>query len=165
MVIDPARQYTAALDTNKGPITLQLLPESAPITVNNFVCLALAGYYTNVPFHRIVDDFVIQGGDPTGTGTGGPGYQFQDEPVQGEYLPGIVAMANSGPNTNGSQFFIITSDLTTRLPKSYNLFARVIDGQAAVDAIAAVPTTPNAQGEQSVPAEPVTLNSVAIYVY
>jgi cyclophilin family peptidyl-prolyl cis-trans isomerase len=165
-VIDPVLQYTAVLDTNKGPITLQLMPDIAPITVNNFVCLARAGYYTNVPFHRIIDDFVIQGGDPTGTGTGGPGYQFADEPVQGEYLPGIVAMANSGPNTNGSQFFIVTADLRQTLGKQYNLFARVIDGQAAVDALAAVPKAVGPGGGQpSVPQEPVTLNSVTIYVH
>ena len=165
-IVDPARQYIAVLDTNKGPITLQLMPDVAPISVNNFVCLARAGYYSNVPFHRIVADFVIQGGDPTGTGGGGPGYQFPDEPVQGEYLPGIVAMANAGPNTNGSQFFIITADLTQRLAKSYNLFARVIDGQTTVDAIAAMPTQVNpSSGEQSVPLEPVTLNSVTIYQY
>jgi cyclophilin family peptidyl-prolyl cis-trans isomerase len=165
-IIDPGLQYTAVLDTNYGQITWQLLNEVAPITVNNFVCLSRAGYYTNVPFHRIVADFVIQGGDPTGTGSGGPGYQFTDEPVQGEYLPGIVAMANAGPNTNGSQFFIIIADLTQRLGKQYNLFARVIDGQATVDAIAAVPTDVNPNsGEQSVPLEPVTLNSVTVFVH
>ena len=163
MVIDPARQYTAVLDTSKGPITLQLLPEAAPVTVNNFVCLTRAGYYTSVPFHRIVAGFVIQGGDPTGTGSGGPGYEFDDEPVLGEYLPGVVAMANAGANTNGSQFFIITADLRDRLPKQYNLFARVTDGQETVDAIAAVETAPNQQGEVSVPVEPVTLNSVTVY--
>ena len=163
MVIDPARLYTAVLETSKGQITLQLLPEAAPVTVNNFVCLTRAGYYTNAPFHRIVEGFVIQGGDPTGTGSGGPGYQFEDEPVLGEYLPGYVAMANAGANTNGSQFFIITADLRDRLPKQYNLFARVIDGQDTVDAIAAVETAPNQQGEVSVPVEPVTLNSVTVY--
>jgi cyclophilin family peptidyl-prolyl cis-trans isomerase len=165
MVIDPTRQYTAVLDTSKGPITIQLLPEAAPATVNNFVCLARAGYYTNVPFHRIIDGFVIQGGDPTGTGTGGPGYQFPDEPVVGDYALGSLAMANAGPNTNGSQFFIIIGPQGVELPKQYNHFGRVIDGQAAVDAIAAVPTTTTDQGQQNVPVEPVTLNAVTIYVH
>ena len=163
MVIDPARQYTAVLDTSKGAITVQLLPEAAPVTVNNFVCLARAGYYTNVPFHRIIAGFVIQGGDPTGTGGGSPGYQFADEPVIGDYTLGSLAMANSGPNTNGSQFFIIIGPQGVGLPKQYNHFGRVIEGQAAVDAIAAVPTTTTAQGQQDVPVEPVTLNSVTIF--
>lgn len=162
MVIDENASYQAVLETSKGRITLDLLAQAAPVTVNNFVCLARAGYYDGTPFHRIAAGFVIQGGDPTGTGTGGPGYQFEDEPVEGEYTAGAVAMANSGADTNGSQFFIVLDDLRQSLPKNYNLFGQVVDGQDAVDAIANTPTGANARGEQSVPLEPVTLDEVTI---
>jgi peptidyl-prolyl cis-trans isomerase B (cyclophilin B) len=103
--------------------------------VNNFVFLARDGFYDGVAFHRVVDDFVIQGGDPEGSGRGGPGYSFDDEPVQGEYIPGAVAMANSGPNTNGSQFFICTVDGRHKLTKSYNLFGQVVKGMEVVTSV------------------------------
>lgn len=162
MVIDEDGAYRAVLETASGDITWELLPDAAPATVNNFVCLARAGYFDGTPFHRIVAGFVIQGGDPTGTGTGGPGYRFDDEPVEGEYVAGTVAMANAGPDTNGSQFFMILGDQTQTLPKNYNIFGRVIDGQAVVDTIAQTPTQANARGEMSVPIEEVILERVTI---
>lgn len=162
MRIDPAKTYTAALQTNKGTIDVEFFPEDAPTTVNNFVCLAEDGYYNQTPFHRIVKGFVIQGGDPTGTGSGGPGYQFKDEPVAKEYERGILAMANAGPNTNGSQFFIVLADLRGSLPKNYTIFGRVTGGLDIVDAIADTPTVAGRSGEKSTPTEPVTLESVTI---
>jgi len=134
-VIDPAKRYTATITTDRGDIVIALDPARAPKSVNNFVFLARDGFYDGLTFHRIVDDFVIQGGCPEGTGRGGPGYRFDDEPVQGEYEPGAVAMANSGPNTNGSQFFICTVDDRHKLTKSYNLFGQVVKGMDVVSAI------------------------------
>jgi len=113
LTINTAHHYLATIATNKGNITLCLDPALAPNTVNNFVFLARNQFYNGVKFHRVVPDFVVQGGDPTGTGSGGPGYKFADEPVKGEYTAGAVAMANSGGNTNGSQFFICTCLLYT----------------------------------------------------
>jgi cyclophilin family peptidyl-prolyl cis-trans isomerase len=162
MKIDPAKTYTGTINTNFGPIEFELYPEDAPQAVNNFVCLAEDGYYTNTPFHRIVKGFVIQGGDPTGTGSGGPGYKFNDEPISKDYEKGMLAMANAGPNTNGSQFFIVLEDLRGRLPKNYTIFGKVTGGQDAVDKIAAVQTRPGPSGENSTPTEPVTLESVTI---
>jgi len=122
MRIDPAKTYTAALETNKGTFEVEFFPADAPVTVNNFLCLAEDGYFENTPFHRIVKGFVIQGGDPTGTGSGGPGYKFADEPVTRDYERGTLAMANAGPNTNGSQFFVVLDDLRGKLPKNYTIF-------------------------------------------
>ena len=162
MAIDPAKRYTATMETNKGTIEAALFPGDAPQTVNNFVCLARDGYFDGTPFHRIVSGFVVQGGDPTGTGTGGPGYRFADEPIAREYEKGTLAMANSGPNTNGSQFFIVLEDLRGKLPKNYTIFGKVTGGQEAVDALAAVPTRRGPSGEQSQPTESVTLERVTI---
>jgi peptidyl-prolyl cis-trans isomerase B (cyclophilin B) len=134
-VIDPAKRYTATITTDRGDIVIALDPSKAPKSVNNFVFLARDGFYDGVTFHRVVDDFVIQGGDPEGSGSGGPGYRFEDEPVQGEYIPGSVAMANSGPNTNGSQFFICTVDDRHKLTKSYNLFGQVVKGMEVVTSV------------------------------
>src|ERR1700692_4448125 len=134
-VIDPARRYTATITTDRGDIVIALDPARAPKSVNNFVFLARDGFYDGLTFHRIVEDFVIQGGCPEGTGRGGPGYKFDDEPVQGEYEPGAVAMANSGPNTNGSPFFICTADDRNKLTKSYNLFRQVVKGMDVVGKI------------------------------
>jgi cyclophilin family peptidyl-prolyl cis-trans isomerase len=134
-VIDPAKRYTATIKTDRGDIVIALDATRAPKSVNNFVFLAKDGFYDGLTFHRIVDDFVIQGGCPEGTGRGGPGYRFDDEPVQGEYEAGAVAMANSGPNTNGSQFFICTVDDRHKLTKSYNLFGQVVKGMDVVGAI------------------------------
>ncbi|MFN8535686.1 MAG: peptidylprolyl isomerase [Dehalococcoidia bacterium] len=132
MTIDTTKIYTVTMDTARGLIVMELNPQDAPVTVNNFVRLVRDGFYDGLTFHR-VEDWVVQGGDPVGNGTGGPGYRFNDEPVKGEYLRGVVAMANSGPNTNGSQFFILKRD--TPLPKQYNLFGRVVDGMSVVDQI------------------------------
>jgi cyclophilin family peptidyl-prolyl cis-trans isomerase len=125
----------AVIETNKGVIEFELLADSAPKTVSNFVYLTEKKFYDGLTFHRVVDNFVIQGGDPNGTGTGGPGYKFEDEKVVGEYKAGSVAMANSGANTNGSQFFICLEDLPT-LPKSYSLFGQVTSGMDVVSKIA-----------------------------
>jgi cyclophilin family peptidyl-prolyl cis-trans isomerase len=134
-VIDPARRYEATISTDRGDIVIDLHPQDAPITVNNFVFLAREGFYNGLTFHRVVDDFVIQGGCPEGSGRGNPGYRFPDEPVVGEYVAGAVAMANSGPNTNGSQFFICTVDDRQKLAKSYNLFGQVVSGMDVVASI------------------------------
>ena len=162
MVIDPAKRYTATLQTNKGSFDVEFFPDDAPITVNNFVCLARDGYYDNTPFHRIIAGFMFQGGDPTGTGSGGPGYQFQDEPIKRDYAAGTLAMANAGPNTNCSQFFVVLADQSGSLPKNYTIFGRVTGGQEVVDAIGATPVRASAMGERSSPTEPVTLEKVTI---
>lgn len=121
--------------TPKGEIVFELLDGEAPKTVSNFVALAKSGFYDGLTFHRVVPGFVIQGGDPVGNGTGGPGYKFEDEPVKLDYDAGIVAMANAGPDTNGSQFFIVLEDQPT-LPKAYTIFGRVLSGMEAVRKIA-----------------------------
>jgi peptidyl-prolyl cis-trans isomerase B (cyclophilin B) len=134
-VIDSARRYQATIATDRGDIVIDLDPGRAPATVNNFVFLARDGFYDGLTFHRVVDGFVIQGGCPEGSGRGNPGYRFDDEPVIGEYVAGAVAMANSGPNTNGSQFFICTVDDSRKLAKSYNLFGQVASGMDVVTSI------------------------------
>jgi len=128
MQIDENTIYQVAIDTDRGTITMELDPQLAPNSVNHFVALARNGFYDGLTFHRVVPDFVIQGGDPEGSGRGGPGYKWNDEPVKGEYTLGAVAMANAGPNTNGSQFFICIDDCRRKLDKAYNLFGYVIDG-------------------------------------
>ena len=132
MSIDTNKKYTATFDTSRGKIVVDLFPKEAPNTVNNSVFLAKDGFYNGTQFHRVIADFMIQGGDPTATGRGGPGYKFADEPVQGDYQQGAVAMANAGPDTNGSQFFVCLDDLSGRLPKQYNLFGQVVDGMNTV---------------------------------
>ena len=131
MQIETNRTYHVVIKTNKGDIHLELNPAEAPMTVNNFVALASDGYYDGVTFHRVVPRFVIQGGDPTGTGSGGPGYQFQDEAVKRPYKAGTVAMANAGPNTNGSQFFICLED-QPGLPPNYTIFGDTVAGMDVV---------------------------------
>ena len=160
MEIDPQKTYIATLKTDKGDIIITLDPQNTPITVNNFVYLAKNNFYNNTIFHRTIDGFMIQGGDPTGTGTGGPGYKFEDEPFTGEYLRGTVAMANSGPNTNGSQFFIMHQDQD--LPKNYIIFGQVTQGLEIVDTIATSPTKPNSMGENSTPVNPISITKVLI---
>jgi cyclophilin family peptidyl-prolyl cis-trans isomerase len=128
---------TATLHTNKGAIVVELFDEDAPKTVGNFVKLAGDGFYDGVIFHRVIPDFMIQGGDPTGTGSGGPGYQFEDEFNRHKVIRGALAMANAGPNTNGSQFFIVTADETPWLDGKHTVFGRVTDGMDVVDAISA----------------------------
>jgi cyclophilin family peptidyl-prolyl cis-trans isomerase len=170
-VIDPSRSYTAELVTNYGTITWELLPGASEAAANNFVCLAYAGYYDGAPFHRIVEGFALQGGDPTGTGTGGPGYSF-DSPANGDYSVGAVSMANSGnTNTSGSQFFINLGDNTAQFGQAvaagqgngYITFARVIGGQDVVETLNAVEKQDNGRGEISSPVAPVILESVTIY--
>jgi cyclophilin family peptidyl-prolyl cis-trans isomerase len=131
MQIETNRTYHVVIKTNKGDIHLELNPAEAPMTVNNFVALARDGYYDGVTFHRVVPRFVIQGGDPTGTGSSGPGYQFQDEAVNRPYKAGTVAMANAGPNTNGSQFFICLED-QPGLPPNYTIFGDTVAGMDVV---------------------------------
>lgn len=162
MTINPKGSYTATLETSHGPVEVEFFPEDAPKAVNNFVNLAKAGLYDGTVFHRIVKGFVVQGGDPTGTGSGGPGFKFEDEPVTREYERGTLAMANAGPNTNGSQFFICLQDLRGSLPKNYTIFGRVTNGLENVDAMASVPVKRGPSGEPSSPTEPVTLDKVTV---
>ena len=135
MTIDTVATYRVTITTPKGTIVADLDAKIAPLSVNNFVTLADDGFYNGLTFHRVEPGFVIQGGCPEGSGRGGPGWRFADEPVQGEYTRGAIAMANAGPDTNGSQFFVCLEDLTGRLPKNYNLFGHVIEGLEVVDAI------------------------------
>jgi cyclophilin family peptidyl-prolyl cis-trans isomerase len=156
--IDPDKRYIAEMVTTKGTMTIELDPKRAPKTVNNFVFLARYHYYDGVGFHRIIPGFVIQGGDPEGTGRGGPGYHFADElPRPGMYEVGSLAMANAGPDTNGSQFFIITGASGVGLPPSYSLFGKVTKGLDVVQALDAV-GSPGA----GTPKEPVKMESVTI---
>lgn len=155
-----AKKFTAIFHTEKGDITISLNSDQTPITVNNFVTLAKKGFYNKTIFHRIIKGFMIQGGDPKGDGTGGPGYKFADEPFTGEYTRGTIAMANSGPNTNGSQFFIMHAD--NPLPKNYVIFGKVISGMETVDAIAESPVQSSVSGESSSPITPVKILSVDI---
>ena len=158
MAIDPGAAYTAVLNTTAGPITVELLTSDAPNTVNNFVFLAREGFYDNVIFHRTIPGFMIQGGDPTGTGAGGPGYRFADETVNRPYSRGVMAMANAGPNTNGSQFFLMHADYP--LPPNYTIFGQAVAGLETIDTIATAPI--KAGGEGSSPVNPVTIQSVEI---
>ena len=155
MVIDPAKSYTATLETTAGTMVLELFPQEAPLAVNNFVFLARDHFYDGVIFHRVIRGFMIQGGDPTGTGQGGPGYRFPDEPVRRPYTRGTLAMANAGPNTNGSQFFIMHADYP--LPPNYTIFGQLIEGEEVLDKIATAPT-----GPQDRPLNPVVIKSVRI---
>jgi peptidyl-prolyl cis-trans isomerase B (cyclophilin B) len=134
--IDGSKIYRTTIETDRGTIVADLDPQLAANTVNNFVGLARKGYYDGLTFHRVVPNFVIQGGCPEGTGTGGPGYKFRDEEVKGEYTLGAFAMANSGPNTNGSQFFITIDDCTRKLTKDYSLFGYVTSGMDVAQRIA-----------------------------
>jgi cyclophilin family peptidyl-prolyl cis-trans isomerase len=157
MIIDPAKRYTAEMVTNKGTMTIALDPLAAPATVNNFVFLARWHYYDGIVFHRIIPGFMLQGGDPEGSGRGGPGYRFDDElPAPGRYELGSLAMANSGPNTNGSQFFIISGPNGVSLPPSYSLFGKVVGG---TETISAIESTGSRSGT---PSEEVTIESVTI---
>jgi cyclophilin family peptidyl-prolyl cis-trans isomerase len=159
---------SATIATEKGDIDIDLFTTDAPKATQNFVDLAQKGYYDDVVFHRVVPGFVIQAGDGqhgkkaslnTGrVGTGGPGYTFEDEPVKGDYLRGTLAMANAGPNTNGSQFFICTADLTGRLPKSYTLFGQVTKGMDVVDAIVSAP-----RNSRDLPDDPVAITGITIH--
>ncbi len=155
LTIDAAKSYTATIETSAGSMTAELFPDDAPNTVNNFVFLARDGFYDEVIFHRVISGFMIQGGDPTGTGRGGPGYRFNDEPVTRSYDRGTLAMANAGPNTNGSQFFIMHADYP--LPPNYTIFGKLTAGEDVVDAIAGAQTGPNDR-----PTEPVAISGISI---
>jgi len=161
IVIDQNKSYTATIKTNFGDIEVQLFPKEAPLAANNFIRLAREGFYNNVKFHRVVKGFVIQSGDPTGTGTGGPGYKFVDELVTRDYIGGTLAMANSGANTNGSQFFICLANLTGRLAKDYTIFGIVTTGMDVVQKIGNVPVK-YANGELSSPTVDVHIDTVVI---
>jgi cyclophilin family peptidyl-prolyl cis-trans isomerase len=157
MCIDTSRRLSASMVTSKGTLTIALDPIAAPVTVNNFVFLARYHYYEGIVFHRIIPGFVLQGGDPTGTGRGGPGYRFEDElPAPGRYELGSLAMANAGPNTNGSQFFVISGPSGIRLPPQYSLFGKVVTG---LDVVADIDAIGTSSGQ---PKETVTIESVTI---
>jgi cyclophilin family peptidyl-prolyl cis-trans isomerase len=157
MCIDVHRRYTADLVTSKGTMVIALDPVAAPKTVNNFVFLARYHYFEGIFFHRVIPGFVLQGGDPTGTGTGGPGYRFEDElPRPGRYELGSLAMANAGPDTNGSQFFVISGPSGVRLPPQYSLFGKVVSG---LDVVAVIDGLGTSSGK---PKKRVAIESVTI---
>ena len=160
MTIDPGKIYKDDVSTSYGNFQIELFAENTPVTVNNFVVLARDGFYNGTPFHRIIKDFMIQGGDPLGDGTGGPGYKFADEKITLDYKKGMVAMANSGPNTNGSQFFIMHQD--NNLPKNYVIFGQVVKGMEIIDKIAGVEVEDNGLGEQSKPKEKVIIENITV---
>ena len=160
MGIDPSKRYTATMETSMGTLVIALDPIKAPVTVNNFVFLSLYHYYEGIIFHRIINGFVCQGGDPDGSGRGGPSYRFQDElPKPGQYQIGSLAMANAGPDTNGSQFFLISGPSGVGLPPAYALFGQVVKGLEVVEAMQNVPT-----GSGDRPKTDVVINSVTITV-
>ena len=160
MSIDPAKQYTATIKTTDGDMAADLFAQDAPNTVNNFVFLARQGFYTNVKFHRIIKGFMAQTGDPTGTGAGGPGYRFPDEKVPRPYSRGTLAMANAGPNTNGSQFFIMHQDYA--LQPNYTIFGKLNAGLDVLDRIATTPVVARGSTEVSVPTTNVLIESITI---
>ena len=165
MCLSPARTYAADVNTTKGKFTIALDAKAAPNTVNNFVVLARYHFYDGIAFHRIIPGFVVQGGDPQATGSGGPGYKFDDElPKAGSYKIGSVAMANSGPNTNtnGSQFFVITGDAGVALPPAYSLFGNVTEGMDVVKAIEAAGTPATATDPGGKPTEVIKITSITI---
>ncbi len=147
----------ATLQTNHGAIRIELYPDDAPKTVSNFEELAGKGFYDGLTFHRVIEDFMIQGGCPQGTGTGGPGYQFEDEPNEHHVDRGALAMANAGPNTNGSQFFIVTAESCRWLDGKHTVFGRVVEGMDVVDEISRVPKDRNDR-----PNDPVVIERVEL---
>jgi peptidylprolyl isomerase len=161
--LDGSKKYTATIKTSLGEMKADLFVGDAPQTANNFVFLAREGFYDGVIFHRIISGFMVQTGDPTGTGRGGPGYKFRDElsGPQG-YEPGTLAMANAGPNTQGSQFFICHGAGASRLPKAYTIFGRVTEGLDVLEKIANVPVQRGPSGESSSPVDPPKIESVEI---
>ena len=148
---------TATLHTSEGAIELELFPDDAPKTVDNFTRLAGEGFYDGLIFHRVIPDFMIQGGDPTGTGSGGPGYQFQDEINEHKVERGALAMANAGPNTNGSQFFIVTTDAAPWLDGKHTVFGQVTKGQDVADKISQVD-----RDSRDKPVTPVTIDRIEL---
>jgi peptidylprolyl isomerase len=159
MGIDTSKRYTATMDTSMGTLVIALDAINALLSVNNFVFLAAHHYYDGVVFHRIINGFMCQGGDPTGTGRGGPGYRFADEPVKQRYQIGSLAMANAGPDTNGSQFFLISGASGVNLPQQYNHFGQVVKGLEVVEAMHKVDTDRSDR-----PHADVVINSVTITI-
>ena len=160
LIVDNNKKYTAEIKTTEGSMVFELFASETPNTVNNFVFLASKDFYKNTFFHRVMENFMIQGGDPTGTGSGGPGYSFNDETVTRDYVRGALAMANAGPNTNGSQFFIMHNDVD--LPKSYTIFGQLIRGEEVLDKIATSPVRDNGAGEISTPINKTYIEDVVI---
>ena len=166
---DLKQKNVATIETSQGTFKVELDTAATPKTAANFVLLAEKGFYNGVKFHRVIKDFMVQSGDPnskdddpTDDGQGGPGYTFPDEPVVGDYNRGVLAMANSGEDTNGSQFFIVHQDQAGNLPKNYVIFGKVIEGIETIDAIASVPVEDNGQNEISRPVEPVVVTKVTV---
>lgn len=160
MEIDVNKKYFAEMETSSGKMKIELFASETPVAVNNFVFLSRQGFYNGTKFHRIIKGFMIQGGDPSGDGTGGPGYRFDDETITRDYERGIVAMANAGPDTNGSQFFIMHQNYP--LPKSYVIFGKVLEGLDVLDKIAETPVKVGQSGEPSEPTQDLFINSVII---
>jgi len=159
LTIDLDDEYGATLHTSLGDITVEFFPATAPLAVNNFLFLAGEGFYDGVVFHRVISGFMLQGGDPTGSGRGGPGYRFRDElDGPGKYERGTLAMANSGPNTNGSQFFVMHRDY--KLPHNYTIFGKVTDGMDVVDAIAALETDNSDRPHEEPAIQSITVTGV-----
>lgn len=162
MTIDQNKEYQATIKTNFGDIVVKLFPKDAPLAVNNFVFLSRQGFYDGVKFHKVVKDFIIHTGDPTGTGKGGPGYTFADEEVTRDYVAGTLAMAISGPDTNGSRFFITLVNLSGELPKIYTIFGLVTSGFDVVKEIGDVPVTASETGGLSLPTVDVHIDTIII---
>lgn len=164
MTLDQNKKYSTVIETSKGTIKANLFTDEAPLTTNNFIFLAKEGFYNEVKFHRIIKDFMVQTGDPKGDGTGGPGYTFADEPITKDYVRGTLAMANSGPDTNGSQFFIVHKDY--KLDKKYTIFGTIDPKDEAslkvLDEIADTPVEKNSSSEESSPTEEVLINTITI---
>ena len=161
MSLDPSKSYTATIQTAQGNMTLELFAGEASVTVNNFVFLARERFYDKGAFHRVIKGFMIQGGCPRGDGTGGPGYRFADEAVTRQYVKGTLAMANAGPNTNGSQFFIVHGD-NAGLPPNYTIFGMLSDGTEVLDALADSPVGSGSGGERSRPTERLEIQTIQI---
>ncbi len=162
LILEPTKAYFANIRTNNGDMLLELFAAEVPRTVNNFVFLAREGFYEDGGFHRVIKDFMVQGGCPEGTGRGGPGYRFQDEPVTRPYVKGTLAMANAGPNTNGSQFFIVHG-ANVGLPPNYTIFGMVVEGEETLDKLANTPVGPGAGGERSAPTERLQIINIEIH--
>ena len=164
VVIESGKSYSAVIKTNLGDMTFDLLADESPLAVNSFVFLAREGYFDGVIFHRIIPGFMGQSGDPTGTGGGGPGYNYDIETPQRAYTRGSLAMANAGPGTNGSQFFIVFDNLTEqgRLSPDYSLFGQLTDGEPALKALESVPVTAKPSGERSQPLEEIRITTIEI---
>lgn len=162
--LDPSKTYVVHLETSKGDFDITVDPKAAPIAAANFVFLVKEGFYDGITFHRVIDGFMVQAGDPLGDGTGGPGYELKDDPVKGSYKRGTVAMANAGPDTGGSQFFIVQgTTVDETLPKDYVIFGSVDEaGMKVVDTIAGVDVEPGPSGEPSKPVDPITIDKATL---